>query len=228
MFAFSGAVAGLFGGGRLGEGRVEKQIQDVRRRFFTQGASFADMDELNAHLQGACEAHAAAGRQVEVHAYADRLVFRLNGKIVGEHRREFERDRTVYEPLHYLPVLRVKPGALQNGAPFRQWRLPEAMEKVRERLARFEDGDRQMVSILTAAQQLGWKAVTAACAEALSGRHLSCGRGHQSGAMNGSGGAENLYRHAVTSGVARAAESRLFALRPLAGGEPWIVTGSCR
>ena len=209
------------------KGRVEKQIQDVRRRFFTQGARFADMDELNAHLQGACEAHgrrqahpeypdrsvyqvfeeeraklipyvedfdswcqtvasvskcllvnfdrnrysvdvSAAGRQVEVHAYADWLVFRLNGKIVGEHRREFERDRTVYEPLHYLPVLRVKPGALQNGAPFRQWRLPEAMEKVRERLARFEDGDRQMVSKLTGAQQLGWKAVTAACAEALS------------------------------------------------------------
>ena len=42
------------------------------------------------------------------------------------------------------------------------------MQQVRERLARFEDGDRQMVSILTGAQQLGWKAVTAACAEALS------------------------------------------------------------
>ena len=108
------------------------------------------------------------GRPVEVHAYADRLVFRLNGKIVGEHRREFERDRSVYDPLHYLPVLRVKPGALQNGAPFRQWRLPEAIQQVCERLARFEEGDRQMVSILTAAQQLGWKQMTAACAEALS------------------------------------------------------------
>src|SRR3546814_2033437 len=51
-------------------------------------------------------------------------------------------------PWHYVPVLARKPGALRNGAPFRDWALPAAMEKVRKRLKGVHDGDRQMVTIL--------------------------------------------------------------------------------
>jgi hypothetical protein len=31
--------------------------------------------------------------------------------------------------LHYVPVLARKPGALRNGAPFKDWVLPAAMER---------------------------------------------------------------------------------------------------
>ena len=31
------------------------------------------------------------------------------------------RGETVYDPWHYVPVLARKPGALRNGAPFRDW-----------------------------------------------------------------------------------------------------------
>jgi hypothetical protein len=68
---------------------------------------------------------------------------------------------------HYVPVLARKPGALRNGAPFRAWVLPGAMEQVRRRLAAAEDGDRQMVDILAAVLTDGLAAVEAACAEAL-------------------------------------------------------------
>ena len=44
--------------------------------------------------------------------------------LVGEHRRSFGRDETVYDPWHYVPVLARKPGALRNGAPFKDWVLP--------------------------------------------------------------------------------------------------------
>ena len=57
-------------------------------------------------------------------------------------------DETIYDPWHYVPVLARKPGALRNGAPFRDWVLPAAMEKVRRRLKSVDDGDRQMVAIL--------------------------------------------------------------------------------
>jgi transposase len=63
----------------------------------------------------------AVGRPVEVHAYADRVVIRQAGRIIAEHRRAFGRGETVYDPWHYVPVLARKPGALRNGAPFKDW-----------------------------------------------------------------------------------------------------------
>jgi len=42
-------------------------------------------------------AASAVGRPVEIHAYADRIVIRQNGRIVGEHRRAFGRGATVYD-----------------------------------------------------------------------------------------------------------------------------------
>ncbi len=110
----------------------------------------------------------AVGRPVEVRAYAERIEIRQDGRVVGEHRRSFGRDRTIYDPWHYVPVLARKPGALRNGAPFKDWVLPTALERVRRKLAGSHDGDRQMVDILTAVLSDGLPAVEAACAAALS------------------------------------------------------------
>jgi len=74
----------------------------------------------------------------------------------------------VYDPLHYIPVLARKPGALRNGAPFKEWDLPSAMRRVQRKLGRVPNGDRQMVEILGAVLTDGLEAVEAACAEALS------------------------------------------------------------
>ena len=73
----------------------------------------------------------------------------------------------MFDPWHYVPVLARKPGALRNGAPFKDWLLPGALERVRRKLAAAGDGDRQMVNILAAVLSDGLAAVEAACAEAL-------------------------------------------------------------
>jgi transposase len=112
-------------------------------------------------------AASAVGRPVEVYAYADRIVIRQEGRIVAEHPRSFSRGDTLYDPWHYVPVLSRKPGALRNGAPFKDWVLPAAMERVRRKLAGVDDGNRQMVDILTAVLADGLPAVEAACAEAI-------------------------------------------------------------
>ena len=39
--------------------------------------------------------------------------------------------RGVYDPWHYVPVLKRKPGALRNGAPFKDWPLPSALGRLR-------------------------------------------------------------------------------------------------
>ncbi|HOX04736.1 MAG: IS21 family transposase [Spirochaetia bacterium] len=109
----------------------------------------------------------AVGRPVEVRAYADRIQIRQDGRVVAEHARAFGRGATVYDPWHYVPVLARKPGALRNGAPFKDWVLPGAIERVRRKLKASPDGDRQMVDILGAVLTDGLAAVEAACAEAL-------------------------------------------------------------
>ncbi len=112
-------------------------------------------------------AASAVGRPVEVYAYADRIAIRQDGRIVAEHPRSFGRGQTLYDPWHYVPVLARKPGALRNGAPFKDWVLPASMERVRRKLASVDDGNRQMVDILTAVLTDGLPAVEVACAEAL-------------------------------------------------------------
>ncbi len=112
-------------------------------------------------------AASAIGRPAEVRAYAERVEIRQDGRIVAEHARVFGRNQTVFDPWHYVPVLARKPGALRNGAPFKDWVLPAALDRVRRKLAGSADGDRQMVEILTAVLGDGLPAVEAACAEAL-------------------------------------------------------------
>ena len=116
----------------------------------------------------------AVGRPVEIHVYADRVVIRQDGRVVAEHRRSYSRGETIYNPWHYVPVLARKPGALRNGAPFRDWVLPAALERVRRKLAGSDDGDRQMVAILATVLTDGLPAVEAAGGQAISeGVHSS-------------------------------------------------------
>jgi transposase len=116
----------------------------------------------------------AVGRPVEIHAYADRMVVRQDGRVVAEHARHHGRGETIYDPWHYVPVLARKPGALRNGAPFKDWVLPASLERVRHKLAGSNDGDRQMVAILATVLTDGLPAVEAACAQAMSeGVHSS-------------------------------------------------------
>ena len=111
----------------------------------------------------------AVGRPVELQAYADRIVIRQDGAIVGEHPRRFGRGETIYDPWHYVPVLARKPGALRNGAPFKDWPLPASLERLRRKLKGSDDGDRQMVKVLSAVLTDGLVAVESACTEALAG-----------------------------------------------------------
>ena len=117
----------------------------------------------------------AVGRPVEIRAYAGHLECWQEGQVVARHDRVFGRNTTVYDPLHYVPVLARKPGALRNGAPFKEWELPPALRRVRRKLERQPGGDRQVVEILGAVLTDGLDAVEAACSEALAHNVHSAG-----------------------------------------------------
>jgi transposase len=114
-----------------------------------------------------------AGKTVSVRAYADRIVMVADGQIVGEHPRSFEREKTFFDPWHYLLALENKPGALRNGAPFKDWALPAPIQELRGKLLARPGGDRQFVSILNAIRSDGLEAVAIACELALEAKAAS-------------------------------------------------------
>ena len=63
----------------------------------------------------------AAGRMVLVRSHAERIVVLFDDAVVADHPRPFRRDPIIDDPWHDLPVLVRKPGALRNGAPFKDW-----------------------------------------------------------------------------------------------------------
>jgi transposase len=156
---------------------VWEAFEEERPRLIPYRGRFDGFHALPASVSKTCLARfdnnrysvssGAVGRPVDIHAYADRIVIRQDGRIVAEHRRALGRGQTVYDPWHYVPVLARKPGALCNGAPFKDWVLPPALDRIRCKLAGSDDGDRQMVKILAAVLSDGLSAVEAACAQAL-------------------------------------------------------------
>lgn len=118
--------------------------------------------------------HASAvGKSATVRVYADRLVIADGDKVVGTHTRLFGRDKVAYDPWHYVEVLERKPGALRNGAPFKEWDLPPPLKAARAALVGSHDGDRQFVGILCAVLDYGLENVTGACAVALAAGSVS-------------------------------------------------------
>jgi transposase len=108
-----------------------------------------------------------AGNTATVRASADRIKVISNGEIVADHPRQFGRDKVIYDPWHYLNVLKRKPGALRNGTPFQGWELPVSLRRVRVHLSNRSGGNKEFVDILCAARRHGLELAEKACAKAL-------------------------------------------------------------
>jgi transposase len=108
-----------------------------------------------------------AGKLLTLRAYADRLVLIGDHQMVAEHRRRFTRDQSYYVPWHYVSILQRKPGALRNGAPFKEWELPRAMQCIQTRYLKRPGGDREFVELLLMAQQHNLDTINKACELAL-------------------------------------------------------------
>lgn len=115
----------------------------------------------------------AVGKTVSLRAYANRIIVVMSGTVVAIHRRHFGRDKVIYDPWHYLSVLEKKPGALRDGAPFKQWDLPESMVEVRKALEERAGSDRQFVNILSVVSRYGLELVATACTQVIADKTIS-------------------------------------------------------
>ena len=89
-------------------------------------------------------------RDVLVRGYVNEVVISCGSEIIARHRRSYERDDFVFDPLHYLPLLERKTGALDQAAPLAGWELPEEFGVLRRLLeSRMgKRGKREFVQVL--------------------------------------------------------------------------------
>ncbi|MDQ7778922.1 MAG: IS21 family transposase [Planctomycetota bacterium] len=129
-----------------GKNRTVGELLDEERKKFLQlpPAPFdaCRLEERHAtsqslvHFQGSAYSVPVeyAYCKVTVKGYVDRVVVCDKDAVLAEHRRSYEKDDTVFDPVHYLPLLERKPGGLDGAMPFSSWELPACFEQARRYL----------------------------------------------------------------------------------------------
>ena len=97
------------------------------------------------------------------------MVISCGSEVIARHPRSYQRDDFVYDPIHYLPLLEQKTGALEQAAPLQGWDLPEEFRTLRRflegRMGR--RGKREYVQVLPLLETFSQQEVQAAVRDSL-------------------------------------------------------------
>ena len=109
-----------------------------------------------------------------VRAYVDEIVITSGAEEIARHRRSYEAGDFVFNPLHYLPLLEQKVGALDQAAPLQGWDLPTEFTTLRRLLEgrlsrknRCAAGKREYVQVLRLIESFPLATVHGAVRDAL-------------------------------------------------------------
>ena len=108
-------------------------------------------------------------REVLIRGYVDQVVISCGTEVIARHRRSYEREDLIFDPLHYLPLIEQKVGALDQAAPLAGWELPEAFATLRRLMeARMgKAGKREYVQVLRLLESFRLAEVEVAIGDAL-------------------------------------------------------------
>jgi len=108
-------------------------------------------------------------RDVLVRGYVHEVVISCGSEVIARHLRSYERDDFVFDPLHYLPLLEQKTGALDQAAPLVGWELPKEFAVLRRLLeSRMgQRGKREFVRVLRLMENFRKQEVHSAVGDAL-------------------------------------------------------------
>jgi transposase len=108
-------------------------------------------------------------RDVLVKGFVDEVVILCRGEEIARHRRSYGSGAFVFDPLHYLMLLEMKPNALDQAAPLKDWDLPETFQHLRHLLeARMGNhGRREFIQVLRLMEAMPMAIVAAAVTEAI-------------------------------------------------------------
>ena len=108
-------------------------------------------------------------REVLVKGYVHEVVIACGSEVIARHRRSYEHEAVIFEPMHYLALLEQKTRALDQAAPLAGWQLPECFATLRRLLeARLnKHGSREYVQVLRLMETFAIEEVTHAIEDAL-------------------------------------------------------------
>ncbi len=66
-------------------------------------------------------------REVLIRGYVDQVVISCGSEVIARYLRFYQRDDFVFDPIHSLPLLEQKTGALDQAAPIQGWELPDGV-----------------------------------------------------------------------------------------------------
>jgi transposase len=91
-----------------------------------------------------------AHHEVQVRGYVHEVIIGCGAEVIARHRRSYEKADMVFDPMHFLPLLEQKVGALDQAAPLQGWDLPDAFSTLHRLLeARMgKKGKREYVQVL--------------------------------------------------------------------------------
>ena len=109
-------------------------------------------------------------RDVLVRGYVDEVVISCGTEVIARHPRSYEHGDFVFDPLHYLPLLEQKTGALDQAAPLAGWELPEEYGRLRrlQESRMGKPGKREFVRVLRLLEDFPADEVHAAVCDAVS------------------------------------------------------------
>ena len=110
---------------------------------------------------------AYAKQHLSLRAYAHSIVIYDKQTLVAKHSRSFSKHEFLFEPWHYVPLLKQKPGALRDGAPFKQWEFPISIDSIKNIYLKRVNGDKDFVELLQLIQTHDIELVTRACEQAI-------------------------------------------------------------
>jgi transposase len=108
-------------------------------------------------------------RDVLVKGYVHEVVIVCGSQVIARHRRSYQHEDMVFDPLHYLALLEQKARALDQAAPLVGWELPECFSRLRRLLeARLKkNGRREYVQVLRLLETFSLLEVEQAIGDAL-------------------------------------------------------------
>ena len=110
-----------------------------------------------------------AHRKVTFVATVHEVRFVFDDRLIAKHPRCWERERTFFEPIHYLALLERKPGGFDYAKPLENWDLPECWPLLRRRLEAHDakHGTRSYIQVLRLLERFSLSSLTAAVEYAL-------------------------------------------------------------
>ena len=110
-----------------------------------------------------------AHRKLIVVATVEEVRLVYEDRLVARHRRCWDRERTFFEPIHYLALLERKPGGFDYARPLENWPLPESFPLLRRRLeaADLRHGTRFYIRVLRLLEKFTLSQLAAAVEYAL-------------------------------------------------------------